>query len=133
MSSLVPIGVLAETTLPNIATKVASEPIDASQTRMTKEEEMKVCIYPKEEICNIINAILQTPNCNCSLCYRHLRQANCLQLTLKMSSLDPIEVLAETTLPNIATKVASEPIDASQTSMTKEKDVKVRITKTTNL
>ena len=48
MSSLVPIGVLAETTLPNIATKVALEPIDASQTRMTKEEEMKVCIYPKE-------------------------------------------------------------------------------------
>ena len=27
-----------------------------------------------------------------------------------MSSLVPIEVLAETTLPNIATKVASEPI-----------------------
>ena len=52
---------------------------------------------------------------------------------LKMSSLVPIEVLAETTLPNIATKVASEPIDASQTSMTKVKDVKVRITKTTNL
>ena len=50
-----------------------------------------------------------------------------------MSSLVPIEVLAETTLPNIATKVASEPIDASQASMTKEKDVKVRITKTTNL
>ena len=50
-----------------------------------------------------------------------------------MSSLVPIEVLAETTLPNIATEVASEPIDASQTSMTKEKDVKVRITKTTNL
>ena len=50
-----------------------------------------------------------------------------------MSSLVPIEVLAETTLPNIATKVASGPIDASQTSMTKEKDVKVHITKTTNL
>ena len=83
MSSLVPIGVLAETTLPNIATKVASEPIDASQTRMTQEEEMKVCIYPKEEICNIINAILPTPNCNCSLCYRHLRQANCLDMLMK--------------------------------------------------
>ena len=55
-------------------------PLDVSQARMTKEEEMKVCIYPKEEICNIINAILPTPNCNCSLCYRHLRQANCLQL-----------------------------------------------------
>ena len=55
-------------------------PLDASQARMKKEEEMKVCIYPKEEICNIINAILPTPNCNCSLCYRHLRQANCLQL-----------------------------------------------------
>ena len=50
-----------------------------------------------------------------------------------MSSLVLIGVLAETTLPNIATKVASEPIDASQTSMTKEKDVKVGITKTTNL
>ena len=55
-------------------------PLDASQAKMTKEEEMKVCIYPKEEICNIINAILPTPNCSCSLCYRHLRQANCLQL-----------------------------------------------------
>ena len=50
-----------------------------------------------------------------------------------MSSLVPIGVLAETTLPNIAMKVTSEPIDASQTRMTKEKDVKVRITKTTNL
>ena len=51
-----------------------------------------------------------------------------------MSSLVPIEVLAETTLPNIAMKVASEPsIDASQTRITKEKDVKVCITKTTNL
>ena len=55
-------------------------PLDASQARMTKEAEMKVCIDPKEEICNIINAILRTPNCNCSLCYRHLRQANCPQL-----------------------------------------------------
>ena len=55
-------------------------PLDVSHARMTKEEEMKVCIYPKEEICNIINAILPTPNSNCSLCYRHLRQANCLQL-----------------------------------------------------
>ena len=49
-----------------------------------------------------------------------------------MSSLVPIGVLAETTLPNIATKVAAEPIDASQTRLTNEKDVKVRITKTTN-
>ena len=64
MSSLVPIGVLAENTLPNIAMKVASEPLAASQTRMTKEAELKVCIYQKEEICNIINAILLTPNCN---------------------------------------------------------------------
>ena len=55
-------------------------PLDASQVRMTKDEEMKECIYPKEEICNIINAILLTPNYNCSLCCRHLRQANCLQL-----------------------------------------------------
>ena len=55
-------------------------PLDASQTRMTKEEEMEVRIYPKEEICNIINAILLTLNCNCSLCYRHWRQANCPQL-----------------------------------------------------
>ena len=47
-------------------------PLDASQTRMTKEEEMRVCIFPKEEICNTINAILLTPNRNCSLCYRHL-------------------------------------------------------------
>ena len=45
MSCLVPIGVLAENTLPNIATKVASEPFAASQTRMTEEAEMKVCIY----------------------------------------------------------------------------------------
>ena len=32
-------------------------PLDASQTRMTKEEEIKVCIYPKEEIlqCNSSN------------------------------------------------------------------------------
>ena len=37
MSSLVPIGVLEENTLPNIDTKVASEPLAASQTRMTKE------------------------------------------------------------------------------------------------
>ena len=37
MSSLVPIGVLAENTLPNIAMKVASESLAASQTRMTKE------------------------------------------------------------------------------------------------
>ena len=65
------------TFVPNLTEAV---PLDASQARMTKEEEMKVCIYPKEEICNIINAILPTPNCNCSLCYRHLRQANCLQL-----------------------------------------------------
>ena len=50
-----------------------------------------------------------------------------------MSSLVPIGVIAGTPQPDIATKVASEPIDASQTRMTKEKDVKVRITKTTNL
>ena len=55
------------------------------------------------------------------------------QEALKMSPLVLIGVLAETKLPNIATKVASEPIDASQTRMTKEKDVKVCITKTTNL
>ena len=42
-------------------------------------------------------------------------------------------VLAETTPPIIVMKVASEPIDASQTRMTKEKGVKVSITKTTNL
>ena len=59
---------------------IEAVPRDASQAKMTKEQEMKVSIYPKEEICNIINAILPTPNCNCSLCYRHLRQANCLQL-----------------------------------------------------
>ena len=52
---------------------------------------------------------------------------------LKRSSLVPIGDLAETALPNIATKVASEPLDALQTRMKKEKDVKVRITKTTNL
>ena len=50
-----------------------------------------------------------------------------------MSSLVPIGVIAGTPQPDIAMKVASEPIDASQTRMTKEKDVKVRITKTTNL
>ena len=50
-----------------------------------------------------------------------------------MSSLVPIGVLAEPTLRHIAMKVASEPIDAYQTRMTKEKDEKVRITKTTNL
>ena len=50
-----------------------------------------------------------------------------------MSSLVPIGVLAESTLPNIGTKVASEPLDASQTRMIKEKDVEVHITKTTNL
>ena len=55
------------------------------------------------------------------------------QEALKMSSLVPIGVVAETTLPNIATKVASESIDASQPRMTKEKGVKVHITKTTNL
>ena len=50
-----------------------------------------------------------------------------------MSSLVLIGVLAETPQPEIATKVASEPIDASQSRMAKEKVVKVRITKTTNL
>ena len=50
-----------------------------------------------------------------------------------MSSLVLIGVIAGTPQPDIATKVASEPIDASQTRMTKEKDVKVHITKTTNL
>ena len=55
------------------------------------------------------------------------------QEALKISSLVPIGVLAGPTLPHIATKVASEPIDASQTRMTKEKDEKVCITKTTNL
>ena len=37
MSSLVPIGDVAETPLPNIAMKASSEPLDASQTRMIKE------------------------------------------------------------------------------------------------
>ena len=55
------------------------------------------------------------------------------QEALKMSSLVAIGVLAETPLPNIAMKVASEPLDAFQTRMTKEKDVKVCITKRTNL
>ena len=55
------------------------------------------------------------------------------QEALKMSSLVAIGVLAETPLPNIAMKVASEPLDASQTRMTKQKDVKVCITKRTNL
>ena len=50
-----------------------------------------------------------------------------------MSSLVPIGVLAETPLPNIAMKAASEPLDVSQTRMTKEKGVRVHITKRTNL
>ena len=36
------------------------------------------------------------------------------QEALKMSSLVPIEVVAETLLPNIATRDSSEPLDASQ-------------------
>ena len=42
-------------------------------------------------------------------------------------------VFQETTLPNISMKVAYEPLDASKTRMTKEKDVKVHITKTAHL
>ena len=33
---------------------------------MTKEEEMRVCIYQNKQICNAINAILFTPKQNCS-------------------------------------------------------------------
>ena len=45
------------------------------------------------------------------------------QESLKLSSLVSIGVHAEVPLPNIAMKVASEPLDASETRMTKEKDV----------
>ena len=50
MSSLVPIGVVAETLLPNIATKASSEPLDASQTRMIKEKEVRVCISKRTNL-----------------------------------------------------------------------------------
>ena len=48
--SWVPIGVIAETPLPNIATKASSEPLDASQTRMTKEKEVRVCISKRTNL-----------------------------------------------------------------------------------
>ena len=50
MSSLVPIGDIAETPLPNIATKASSEPLDASQTRMIKEQEVRLCISKRTNL-----------------------------------------------------------------------------------
>ena len=58
MSSLVPIGDVAETPLPNIAMKASSEPLDASQTRMIKEKEVRVCISKRTN--------LQCHQCNSS-------------------------------------------------------------------
>ena len=49
-SSLVPIGVVAETLLPNIAMKASSEPLDASQTRMIEEKEVRVCISKRTNL-----------------------------------------------------------------------------------